>query len=55
MTRADKTMNPQHLGTDLADIWIWINRDTLHTINHFILTNLLGDFTKVVQKQVSNE
>jgi len=25
MTDADKVMNPQHFGRDLADSWIWIN------------------------------
>jgi len=26
MTDADKMMHPQHLGTDLTDIWIWISQ-----------------------------
>ena len=25
MTDADKRMNPLHFGSDLADIWMWIN------------------------------
>ena len=41
MTDSDKVMNPQHFGTDLADIWnrIRINLDIrIHIPDHFQLS-----------------